>query len=101
MQDLTINSVTDAALEQMQDTPDPRLREVMASLVRHLHDFARDVNLTPDEWLKAIGFLTRVGQACTPARQEFILLSDVLGLSALVNLMHDKTATEIGTESSL
>jgi protocatechuate 3,4-dioxygenase beta subunit len=59
------------------------------------------VELTPDEWIKAIGFLTRVGQACTPARQEFILLSDVLGLSALVNLMHDKTATEIGTESSL
>ena len=58
----------------------------MASLVRHLHDFARDVELTPDEWIKAIGFLTKVGQTCTPARQEFILLSDVLGLSALVNL---------------
>ncbi|MBV8915358.1 MAG: hydroxyquinol 1,2-dioxygenase [Acetobacteraceae bacterium] len=101
MQDLTVTSVTDAALAQMAGTPDPRLREVMASLVRHLHDFARDVNLTPDEWIKAITFLTRVGQACTPARQEFILLSDVLGLSALVNLMHDKMATEIGTESSL
>src|SRR4051794_5664080 len=101
MQDLTVSSVTDAALEQMAGTPDDRLREVMASLVRHLHDFARDVQLTPDEWIKAIGFLTRVGQACTPARQEFILLSDVLGLSALVNLIHDETATEIGTESSL
>jgi hydroxyquinol 1,2-dioxygenase len=51
--------------------------------------------------LKAIGFLTKVGQTCTPARQEFILLSDVLGLSALVNLLHDKTAIEQGTESSL
>ena len=101
MQDLTVTTVTDEALRQMADTPDPRLRQVMASLVRHLHDFARDVELTPDEWIKAIGFLTRVGQTCTPARQEFILLSDVLGLSALVNLMHDETATEIGTESSL
>jgi hydroxyquinol 1,2-dioxygenase len=101
MRDLTTNSVTDAVLEQMSDTADPRLKHVMASLVRHMHDFARDVNLTPDEWLKAIGFLTKVGQTCTPARQEFILLSDVLGLSALVNLLHDKTAVEIGTESSL
>ena len=101
MRDLTVMSVTDAVLEQMGGTPDPRLREVMASLVRHLHDFARDVNLTPEEWLKAIGFLTKVGQTCTPARQEFILLSDVLGLSALVNLLHDKTAVEQGTESSL
>jgi protocatechuate 3,4-dioxygenase beta subunit len=101
MQDLTVSTVTNAVLEQMADTPDPRLREVMASLVRHLHDFARDVQLTPDEWIKAIGFLTRVGQACTPTRQEFILLSDVLGFSALVNLMHDETATELGTESSL
>jgi hydroxyquinol 1,2-dioxygenase len=101
MRDLTTTSVTDAVLEQMRETSDPRLKQVMASLVRHMHDFARDVNLTPDEWLKAIGFLTKVGQTCTAARQEFILLSDVLGLSALVNLLHDKTAVEIGTESSL
>ena len=101
MRDLTTTSVTDAVLDQMSGTPDPRLKQVMASLVRHMHDFARDVSLTPEEWLKAIGFLTQVGQACTPARQEFILLSDVLGLSALVNLLHDKTAVELGTESSL
>ncbi len=101
MRDLTTSSVTDAVFEQMSETPDPRLKQVMESLVRHMHDFARDVNLTPEEWLKAIGFLTKVGQTCTPARQEFILLSDVLGFSALVNLLHDKTAVEIGTESSL
>jgi hydroxyquinol 1,2-dioxygenase len=101
MQDLNENSITDAVLAQMADTPDARLREVMASLVRHMHDFARDVNLTPEEWLQAIGFLTKTGQTCTPARQEFILLSDVLGLSALVNLLHDKSAIELGTESSL
>ena len=101
MKDLTVSSVTDAVVAQMAETPDPRLRQVMASLVRHMHDFARDVDLTPDEWLQAIGVLTKVGQTCTAARQEFILLSDVLGLSALVNLLHDKSATEIGTESSL
>ena len=101
MRDLTTKSVTDAVFEQMGETPDPRLKQVMESLVRHMHDFARDVSLTPDEWLRAIGFLTKVGQTCTPARQEFILLSDVLGFSALVNLLHDKTAVEIGTESSL
>lgn len=101
MQDLTVETVTDDVLAQMATTTDPRLRQVMASLVRHLHDFARDVKLTPDEWLTAIGFLTRVGQTCTPARQEFILLSDVLGLSALVNLMHDREAAELGTTSSL
>ncbi len=101
MEDLTVSSVTQAVTEQMDTTPDPRLREVMASLVRHMHDFAREVRLTPDEWLKAIGFLTRVGQACTPTRQEFILLSDVLGLSALVHLMHDNAAQETGTQSSL
>ncbi len=101
MRDLTTTSVTDAVFEQMSETPNPRLKQVMESLVRHMHDFARDVSLTPEEWLKAIGFLTKVGQTCTPARQEFILLSDVLGFSALVNLLHDKTAVEIGTESSL
>lgn len=101
MRDLTITSITDAVLAQMGQTPDPRLKQVMGSLVHHMHDFAREVNLTPDEWLKAIGFLTGVGQTCTPTRQEFILLSDILGFSALVNLLHDKTAVEIGTESSL
>lgn len=101
MDDLTPITVTDAALAQMADTQDPRLREVMASLVRHLHEFARETRLTPEEWLTAIGFLTKVGQACTATRQEFILLSDVLGLSAVVQLMHDQGAAEHGTQSSL
>jgi hydroxyquinol 1,2-dioxygenase len=59
------------------------------------------VRLTPGEWLTGIQFLTAVGQACTPFRQEFILLADVLGVSALVNAMHDKKARELGTQSSL
>jgi len=101
MPDLDENTVTDAALAQMASTADPRLRQIMDSAVRHLHAFARDVNLTPEEWMTGIQFLTTVGQACTPIRQEFILLSDVLGLSAVVNALHDRAARERGTQSSL
>ena len=56
----------------------------MTSLVSHLHDFVRDVNLTESEWFTAIQFLTDVGKTCTDKRQEFILLSDTLGVSVLV-----------------
>lgn len=95
------NTITDAAIEQMAGTPEPRLREVMEALVRHLHAFAREVDLTPEEWLEGIKFLTAVGQKCTPVRQEFILLSDTLGLSTLVNSLHDRRAVELGTKTSL
>src|SRR6266496_3817466 len=95
------NTITDAAIEQMASTPDPRLKQIMESLVRHLHSFAREVDLTPGEWLNAIKFLTAVGQKCTEFRQEFILLSDTLGMSSLVNALHDKRATEAGTKTSL
>lgn len=100
---LTIDeiTITDAALEQMSATPNPRLREVMAALVRHLHAFAREVNLKPEEWLEGIKFLTAVGQKCTEFRQEFILLSDTLGFSSLINALHDRRAIEAGTKSSL
>ncbi len=102
MADLDRMSVTAEAIAQMAKTPDPRMREVMAAAIRHLHEFAREVDLKPDEWLAGIAFLTAVGQACTPYRQEFILLSDVLGLSRLVNVMHDATGREAaGTETSL
>jgi len=101
MVDLDENTVTDATLEQMATTANPRLKQVMDAAVRHLHAFAREVNLTPEEWILGMQFLTRVGQACTPLRQEFILLSDVLGLSAVVNALHDKKAKELGSQSSL
>lgn len=101
MRDLDEFTVTDEALSQMAGTQNPRLKEIMDAAVRHLHAFARDVNLTPEEWLTGIQFLTQVGQACTPIRQEFILLSDVLGLSACVNALHDKKAKELGSQSSL
>src|SRR5215469_15468849 len=95
------NTITDAVLEQMSSTPDARMKQVMASLVHHLHAFAREVDLTPDEWVAGIHFLTEVGQKCTSFRQEFILLSDTLGLSSLVNALHDRRALEDGTKSSL
>ena len=101
MRELTPETITDAVLEQMATTSDPRMKEVMAAAVRHLHAFAREVHLTPGEWIKGIEFMTLVGKMCTPARQEFILLSDTLGLSALVNGLHDKTAIEEGTHTSL
>jgi hydroxyquinol 1,2-dioxygenase len=63
------------------DCPDPRLQQLMTSLVHHLHAFAREVRLTEDEWTKGIGFLTAAGHITDDKRQEFILLSDVLGLS--------------------
>jgi hydroxyquinol 1,2-dioxygenase len=94
-------TITNAALEQMSAAPDPRFKQIMASLVRHLHDFTREVDLTPEEWLEAIRFLTAVGQKCTEHRQEFVLLSDTLGLSSLVNALHDKRATQAATKSSL
>lgn len=94
-------TITDAALAQMSETSDARLKEIMNSLVKHLHAFAREVDLTPEEWLEGIKFLTAVGQTCTPYRQEFILLSDTLGLSTLINALHDKRSTGGGTKTSL
>jgi hydroxyquinol 1,2-dioxygenase len=101
MRAYTPENITDVVIEQMATTPDPRMKEIMESAVRHLHAFAREVNLTPAEWIKGIEFMTKVGQMCTPARQEFILLSDTVGLSALVNIMHDKTKMEEATGASL
>ena len=101
MREYTPETITDAVIEQMSTTPDPRMKEIMEAAVRHLHAFAREVNLTPGEWIKGIEFMTKVGQMCTPARQEFILLSDTVGLSALVNIMHDKTKMEEATGASL
>jgi hydroxyquinol 1,2-dioxygenase len=77
--------ITDRVLQSMAGTTDPRLKTVMARLVAHLHEFVREVRLTETEWLAAIQFLTRTGQLCDEKRQEFILLSDVLGVSMLVD----------------
>jgi hydroxyquinol 1,2-dioxygenase len=73
--------LVDRVVRSFDDCPDPRLRQVMTSLVRHLHAFLRDVRLTEEEWAKGIEFLTRSGHITDDKRQEFILLSDVLGAS--------------------
>src|SRR5450631_4128729 len=84
MRNLNEHNITQAVLEQIANTPDPRLKRIMTSLIEHLHAFARDVRLTEEEWLKGIQFLTATGRKCDDVRQEFILLSDTLGLSQLV-----------------
>lgn len=86
----TEDNSTDAVNGRMSDEVAPRLAEVMESLVRHLHAFAKDVNLTQAEWEAAIGFLTETGQTCSEERQEFILLSDVLGFSMLVDAINNR-----------
>ncbi|GAA2634200.1 intradiol ring-cleavage dioxygenase [Paractinoplanes durhamensis] len=83
--------------ESFAATADPRLRQVMTSLVEHLHAFVKDVELTEAEWAAAVDFLTRTGQKSDAARQEFILLSDVLGVSMLVETINHRsggTSTE-------
>ena len=92
MRDFDENNITAAVVDRYQNTPDPRLKQIMTSLVRHLHDFVRDVELTEDEWAQAIDYLTRTGQLCTDKRQEFILLSDTLGVSMLVDAINHRFA---------
>jgi protocatechuate 3,4-dioxygenase beta subunit len=90
-------ALTDAVIASFAGTADKRLQEIVESLTRHLHGFAREVRLTQEEWEAGIGFLTRVGHITDDRRQEFILLSDVLGLSMLtvgINAPAAGTATE-------
>ncbi len=90
--DFTEEGAADAVIASFADTPDERLRTVLTSLVRHLHGFVRDVEPSTAEWEQAIAFLTATGQKCTDVRQEFILLSDVLGVSMLVETINERGA---------
>ena len=93
MRNIDTSTITPAVVTRLANTDDPRLKQILTSLVTHLHDFAREVNLTEDEWMQGIQFLTATGQKCDAKRQEFILLSDTLGLSMLVVAMnHAKPA---------
>ncbi|HET9976909.1 MAG TPA: intradiol ring-cleavage dioxygenase [Burkholderiaceae bacterium] len=78
------SDITQAVLDRLAPDCDPRFRQIMTAVVRHAHALAREVDLKPEEWMAAIQFLTRVGQTCDDKRQEFILLSDTLGISMLV-----------------
>ena len=90
MREFSEQTLTEAVIDRFENTPDPRLKKVMTSLVRHLHDFIRDVEPTFDEWLAGIDFLTRTGHMSTDKRQEFILLSDTLGVSMLVDAINHR-----------
>ncbi|KWR90690.1 intradiol ring-cleavage dioxygenase [Cupriavidus sp. IDO] len=90
MRNLDEETITQAVLARNVDMKDRRLKEVMTSLIQHLHAFAREVRLTEEEWAAGIQFLTEVGHTCNPSRQEFILLSDTLGLSTLVTAQNHR-----------
>jgi len=91
MRQFTEETLTEAVIARLKDVKNPRFKQLMTSLIRHLHAFARDVQLTEEEWFEAIKFLTAVGQKCDDKRQEFILLSDVLGLSMMTVAINHKT----------
>lgn len=90
--------LTSEAIARMRDAPNARLGEIMSVVIRHLHAAVREAELTPAEWEAAISFLTRTGHMCTGERQEFILLSDVLGVSMLVDALdHESTVATPST----
>jgi hydroxyquinol 1,2-dioxygenase len=86
------DNLTQAVVARLAKVKDARFKKVMSSAIKHLHAFARDVQLTEEEWFAGIKFLTAVGQKCDDKRQEFILLSDVLGLSMMIVALNHKTA---------
>jgi hydroxyquinol 1,2-dioxygenase len=88
MRTVTKDNITDIFANYFDKDADPRVREVLTGLARHLHDFTREVNLTHDEWRMGLEFLEWAGRITNPERNEFILLSDVLGLSSLVDMIH-------------
>jgi len=92
------DNITDTFISYFGAETSPRTRELMSSLARHLHDFVRETGLTHAEWQAALQFLERTGDITTPQRNEFVLLSDVLGLSSLVDMIN---SSENGTSSSV
>lgn len=100
MHDFSEASHLEAVIARLQNTQNPRLKTILAALTRHLFAFIQEIELTEDEWMQGIQFLTETGQTCDHVRQEFILLSDVLGVSMLVDgLVHRKQ--QDSTESSV
>ncbi len=103
--------LTQAVLDRIDPNAVPRFTQVLTAVVQHAHALIREVDLKPDEWMNAIQFLTRVGQTCDDKRQEFILLSDTLGISMLVVALEqarrsaaalaDATATQKPTEATV
>lgn len=100
MRNFNEQTITDAVIERFSSSADPRVRDVCTSLVKHLHDFVRDVRPSHDEWEQAIDFLTRTGKICDGNRQEFVLLSDTLGVSMLVDAVNNPAGGDI-TQSTV
>jgi hydroxyquinol 1,2-dioxygenase len=90
MRNLTEANLTEAVTAAMAGAKDARTKEIMTGLVKHLHAFIREVNLTEAEWLAGIQFLTATGQKCDDKRQEFILLSDTLGATTMKDLINNR-----------
>jgi hydroxyquinol 1,2-dioxygenase len=90
MRNLNESDLTQAVLDKLQGTRDPRLKEILTHLIQHLHDFVRETELTEAEWFAGIQFLTATGQTCDDKRQEYILLSDTLGVSMLVDAINHR-----------
>jgi len=97
MRHVNKDNLTEVFNSYMGEGVSPRLREVMTSMVTHLHDFAKEVNLTHAEWEQGISFLERAGEISNKERHEFVLLSDVLGFSSLVDMINSRPE---GTSSS-
>lgn len=91
---VTEENLTDIVMKRWEDIDDPRLRQIMGSLIKHLHGFVRDIEPTEAEWFRAIQWLTDTGQMCTDKRQEFILASDVLGVSMLVDSINHRLSSK-------
>ncbi|KAF8211081.1 intradiol ring-cleavage dioxygenase [Mycena galopus ATCC 62051] len=87
--DMSADNITENVHAMNAHCPDERMKTVFKSLVTHLHDFIRETSITTEEWMTALEFLTKTGQKCTDIRQEFILLSDVLGVSSLVDSINN------------
>ncbi len=100
MRNLTEANLTDAVLARLSECDDPRLKQVMTSLIKHLHAFVREIEPTPQEWMAGIQFLTATGQKCDAVRQEYILLSDTLGVSMLMDAINNRKPAG-ATESSV
>lgn len=98
MRNVTKENITDVFMGYLSEDTDPRIREVLGSLVKHLHDFARETKLTHEEWRKGIAFLEGCAAIETEDRHEFVLTSDVLGLSSLVDMIN---TGESATSSSV
>ena len=98
MRTVTKDNITDVFTGYFGEDTDPRTREVLTALARHLHDFTREVKLTHDEWRTGLDFIEWAGKITTPERNEFVLLSDVMGLSSLVDMIHsvpDATSSSV------